>query len=65
MNDSLVEGSTDDLKNAIVKEAENDDSVTITEDYQFDFLLFGPGGHKQRQCLRNNQSAFGDLLALS
>ena len=37
LNDSLVEGSTDDLKNAIVKEAENDDSVTITEDYQFDF----------------------------
>ena len=37
LNDSLVEGSTYDLKNAIVEEAANDNSVTITEDYQFDF----------------------------
>ena len=37
LNDSLVEGSTDALKDAIVDEAATDDSVTITEDYQFDF----------------------------
>ncbi len=37
LNDSLVEGSTDALKEAIVDEATTDDSVTITEDYQFDF----------------------------
>ena len=37
LNDSLVEGSTDALKSAIVDEAANDNSVTITEDYQFDF----------------------------
>ena len=37
LNDSLVEGSTDALKVAIVDEARTDDSVTITEDYQFDF----------------------------
>ena len=37
LNDSLVEGSTDALKEAIVDEAANDNSVTITEDYQFDF----------------------------
>ena len=37
LNDSLVEGSTDALKDAIVDEAKTDDSVTITEDYQFDF----------------------------
>ena len=37
LNDSLVEGSTDALKSAIVDEAANDGSVTITEEYQFDF----------------------------